>query len=71
MLADLIKSQDDSWIMRADYDEKGAEGKLFACAFSCSVCLADSVQVALPSWATSESSCFYSHLQSKNVEICI
>ncbi len=27
VLADLIKNQDESWIMRADYDEKGAEGK--------------------------------------------
>jgi hypothetical protein len=33
VLADLIKTQDDSWIMRADYDEKGAEGKLFAMCF--------------------------------------
>jgi actin-related protein len=27
VLADLIKNQDESWILRADYDEKGAEGK--------------------------------------------
>jgi len=28
VLADLIKNQDESWILRADYDEKGAEGCL-------------------------------------------
>jgi actin-related protein 2 len=30
VLADLIKTQDESWIMRADYDEKGAEGSLMS-----------------------------------------
>lgn len=28
VLADLIKSQDESWIMRSDFDEKGAEGAI-------------------------------------------
>jgi hypothetical protein len=28
VLADLLKTKDEAWIMRADYDEKGAEGKL-------------------------------------------
>ncbi len=31
VLADLLKTKDEAWIMRADYDEKGAEGKMLAC----------------------------------------
>ncbi len=33
VLADLLKTKDEAWIMRADYDEKGAEGELLAYPF--------------------------------------
>jgi hypothetical protein len=33
VLADLLKTKDEAWIMRADYDEKGAEGKLSLACF--------------------------------------
>ena len=33
VLADLLKTKDEAWIMRADYDEKGAEGELSAHLF--------------------------------------
>ena len=56
VLADLIKNQDESWILRADYDEKGAEGK--RTQVMCNICLVlTRFQVALPSWATND--CFF------------
>lgn len=31
VLADLLKTKDEAWIMRADFDANGPEGKLLAC----------------------------------------
>ena len=40
VLADLIKTKDEAWILKADYDRDGKEGKLLALWCCCgAVCV--------------------------------
>ena len=39
ILADLLKNKEEAWILRADYDERGKEGKLLTQTFDVMVYL--------------------------------
>ncbi len=73
VLADLIKTQDESWIMRADYDEKGAEGKSSAQIFIPHFAILTIVQDVSPSWATNDSivACRAFTIKFRSPDACI
>jgi hypothetical protein len=69
VLADLIKNQDESWILRADYDEKGAEGE--RTHVMCNICLF-LTHSRLPCQAGLQMNTFLILTRSsKNVESCL